>query len=208
MNWAYIRVSTGNQTVENQKLEIKSYAKMHRLTKVKYISETVSGTKNYEKRKLGLLLSEIKTGDVLIVTELSRLGRSISMIFEILNELLKRNVKVYAIKENYELGDNIQSQVLAFAFGLSAQIERDLISERTKMGLERARKEGKQIGSIKGVKHKNYKLDKKKNLIKKRIREKQSINSLAKELHVMNITLVNFLKRNNIKYGKALLQEK
>ena len=157
-----------------------------------------------KKRELGKLIEILNSGDILIVTELSRLGRSITMIFEILNILLKKNVKVYAIKENYELGDNVQSQVLAFAFSLSAQIERTLISERTKMGLERARKQGKQIGSIKGVKHKNYKLDKKKNLIKKRIREKQSINSLAKELHVMNITLVNFLKRNNIKYGKPL----
>lgn len=146
----------------------------------------------------------MQSGDVLIVTELSRLGRSITMIFEILNILLKKNIKVYAIKENYELGDNVQSQVLAFAFSLSAQIERTLISERTKMGLERARKQGKQIGSIKGVKHKNYKLDKKKRYIQRRIKERQSINSLAKELKVMNVTLVNFLKRNNIKYGKPL----
>lgn len=204
MNYAYIRVSTENQTTENQKLNIKEYCKYRRITKVKFISEKVSGTKNYEKRELGKLIEILNSGDILIVTELSRLGRSITMIFEILNILLKKNVKVYAIKENYELGDNVQSQVLAFAFSLSAQIERTLISERTKMGLERARKQGKQIGSIKGVKHKNYKLDKKKNLIKKRIREKQSINSLAKELHVMNITLVNFLKRNNIKYGKPL----
>lgn len=207
MNWAYIRVSTGDQTVENQKLEIKHYAKLHRLTKIKYIAETVSGTKNYEKRKLGQLMAEIQTGDILIVTELSRLGRSLSMIFEILNTLLKRGVQVYAIKENYELGDNIQSQVLAFAFGLSAQIERDLISERTKMGLERARKEGKQIGSIKGVKHKNYKLDKKIRFIRKRIREHQSINSLAKDLQVTNITLVNFCKRNNIQYKRTATQQ-
>lgn len=204
MNYAYIRVSTENQTTENQKITIRQYCRDHRLTKVKYISENVSGTKNYEKRELGKLIDIVQSGDVLIVTELSRLGRSITMIFEILNILLKKNVKVYAIKENYELGDNVQSQVLAFAFSLSAQIERTLISERTKMGLERARKQGKQIGSIKGVKHKNYKLDKKKRYIQRRIKEKQSINSLAKELKVMNVTLVNFLKRNNIKYGKLL----
>lgn len=204
MNYAYIRVSTENQTTENQKITIRQYCRDHRLTKVKYISENVSGTKNYEKRELGKLIDIVQSGDVLIVTELSRLGRSITMIFEILNILLKKNVKVYAIKENYELGDNVQSQVLAFAFSLSAQIERTLISERTKMGLERARKQGKQIGSIKGVKHKNYKLDKKKRYIQRRIKERQSINSLAKELKVMNVTLVNFLKRNNIKYGKPL----
>lgn len=204
MNYAYIRVSTENQTTENQKLNIKEYCKYRRITKVKFISEKVSGTKNYEKRELGKLIEILNSGDILIVTELSRLGRSITMIFEILNILLKKNVKVYAIKENYELGDNVQSQVLAFAFSLSAQIERTLISERTKMGLERARKQGKQIGSIKGVKHKNYKLDKKKRYIQRRIKEKQSINSLAKELKVMNVTLVNFLKRNNIKYGKPL----
>jgi DNA invertase Pin-like site-specific DNA recombinase len=158
MNYAYIRVSTNVQTVQNQKLAIREYARYHRLTKVTWISEIISGAKTPEKRKLGELLKTVQKGDVIIITELSRLGRSLMMILDVLQMLLEKGVKVIAIKEGYELGDNIQSKVLAFAFGLSAEIERTLLSERTKQGLERARKEGKQIGRRKGQRSKRYKL--------------------------------------------------
>ena len=123
MNYGYIRVSTEKQTVENQKLVIKDYCKRYRLTKVHCVAETISGTKNPEKRKLGKLMQEVKEGDVVVITELSRLGRSLIMIFNVLQFFLEKKVKVIAIKENYELGDNVQSKVLAFAFGLSAEIE-------------------------------------------------------------------------------------
>ena len=139
MNYAYIRVSTNYQTVQNQKIAIREYAKYHRIHNIVWVAETISGTKNPEKRKLGSLLSAANEGDTIIVTELSRLGRSMMMILDVLQLLLEKNVKVIAIKEGYELGDNIQSKVLAFAFGLSAEIERTLLSERTKQGLERAR---------------------------------------------------------------------
>lgn len=168
MNYAYIRVSTDKQTVENQKLVIRQYAKQHHLTKIQWVAETISGTKEPAKRKLGSLLKETKEGDVVIITELSRLGRSLIMIFNVLQTFLEKQVKVIAIKENYELGDNVQSKVLAFAFGLSAEIERQLISERTKAGLERARKNGKQIGRKPGVSPKNYKLTGKEREIKKK----------------------------------------
>lgn len=141
--YGYIRVSTQLQHTENQKIEIEKYCANHNISSIEFISEKISGTKSYKKRKLGNLLNALEKDDVLIVTELSRLGRSLMMIFDVLNQLLTKGVKVYAIKENYELGDNIQSQVLTFAFGLSAQIERDLLSERVKMGQQRALKEGK-----------------------------------------------------------------
>ena len=141
--YGYIRVSTQLQHTENQKIEIEKYCANHNISSIEFISEKISGTKSYKKRKLGNLLNALEKDDVLIVTELSRLGRSLMMIFDVLNQLLTIGVKVYAIKENYELGDNIQSQVLTFAFGLSAQIERDLLSERVKMGQQRALKEGK-----------------------------------------------------------------
>ena len=141
--YGYIRVSTQLQHTENQKIEIEKYCANHNISSIEFISEKISGTKSYKKRKLGNLLNALEKDDVLIVTELSRLGRSLMMIFDVLNQLLTKGVKVYAFKENYELGDNIQSQVLTFAFGLSAQIERDLLSERVKMGQQRALKEGK-----------------------------------------------------------------
>ena len=139
MVYGYIRVSTEAQSVENQKMAITEYARRHGIKKVQWTAETISGTRQPEKRKLGELLEELRKDDTLIITELSRLGRSIIMILSVLQKLLDKGVCVIAIKEGYELGDNIQSKVLAFAFGLSAEIERALISERTKLGLERAR---------------------------------------------------------------------
>ena len=198
MIYAYIRVSTNYQTVQNQKLAIKQYAKYHRLHKIQWISETISGTKTPEKRKLGELLFCVQKDDVIIVTELSRLGRSLMMILNVLQSLLDKGVKVIAIKEGYELGDNIQSKVLAFAFGLSAEIERTLLSERTKQGLERARKQGKQIGRRKGQKPKKYKLTGKAAYIRRQRESGRSKLSLAHEMGVTWVTLNKFMRRYRI----------
>ena len=198
MNYAYIRVSTNYQTVQNQKIAIREYAKYHRLTKIQWVAETISGTKMPEKRKLGELLGKVQKGDIIIITELSRLGRSMTMILNVLQELLEKEVKVIAIKEGYELGDNIQSKVLAFAFGLSAELERSLLSERTKLGLERARKQGKQIGRRKGQKPKKYKLTGKGAYIKRQRVLGRSKRSLAIELDVTWITLNKFMVANKI----------
>lgn len=198
MNYAYIRVSTSTQTVQNQKLAIKDYAKNHRIHNITWIAETISGTKQPEERKLGNLIDTVSSGDMIIITELSRLGRSITMILNVLQILLEKQVKVIAIKESYELGDNIQSKVLAFAFGLSAELERTLLSERTKLGLERARKQGKHIGRKKGQKPSKYKLTGKAAYIRRERKQGRSKNSLAKELNVTWITLNNFIKMYHI----------
>lgn len=198
MNYAYIRVSTNYQTVQNQKIAIKQYAKLNHLKNINWISETISGTKNPEKRKLGELVRNSQKGDVIIVTELSRLGRSLIMILNVLQTLLEKEVKVIAIKEGYELGDNIQSKVLAFAFGLSAEIERSLLSERTKQGLERARLEGKHIGRKAGQKSKKYKLTGKGAYIKRQRLLGRSKLSLAHELNATWITLNKFMINNKI----------
>lgn len=198
MNYAYVRVSTEKQTVENQKLVIKEFCKCHRIVKLNWISETISGTKNPEKRKLGQLTNLVNEDDVVVITELSRLGRSLIMIFNVLQIFLEKKVKVIAIKENYELGDNIQSKVIAFAFGLSAEIERQLISERTKAGLERARKNGKQLGRRKGVSPAKYKLTGKENYIRRQLKKGRSKRSLAIELKVKWSTLNSFIIREKI----------
>ncbi len=198
MNYAYIRVSTNMQTVQNQKIAIRNYARTHRIHNVQWIAETISGTKKPEKRKLGELLKTVNEGDTIIVTELSRLGRSLMMILDVLQLLLEKKVCVIAIKEGYELGNNIQSKVLAFAFGLSAEIERTLLSERTKQGLERARKEGKQIGRRKGQPPKKYKLTGKASYIKRERESGRSKLSLAQELGVTWCTLSRFMKIKRI----------
>lgn len=198
MNYAYIRVSTDKQTVQNQRLAIQEYAKYHRIRNLIWFSETISGTKKPDKRKLGELLNLVQNGDVIIITELSRLGRSMMMILDVLQLLLEKGVKVIAIKEGYELGDNIQSKVLAFAFGLSAELERSLLSERTKLGLERARKQGKHIGRRKGQKPSHYKLTGKGAYIKRERLNGRSKLSLAKELNVTWVTLNKFMQRYRI----------
>jgi DNA invertase Pin-like site-specific DNA recombinase len=132
MTYGYIRVSTDKQTVENQRFEINRFCEYNHLTVDGWIEETISGTKSYTKRKLGKLLEHIVKGDLIICSELSRLGRNLFMIMEILNIIMTKEAKVWTVKDNYRLGDDIQSKVLAFAFGLSAEIERNLISQRTK----------------------------------------------------------------------------
>lgn len=128
MIYGYIRVSTEKQTVENQRFEILRFAQQQGLTVDGWIEETISGTKNYDKRKLGGLLGAVQEGDLILCAELSRLGRSLFMIMEILHLCMQRGCRVWTIKDGYRLGDDIQAKVLAFAFGLSAEIERDLIS--------------------------------------------------------------------------------
>ena len=120
MIYGYIRVSTDKQTVDNQRFEIERFCSKNNIKIGQWIEETISGTKIPEKRLLGSLLTGAKKDDLIICSELSRLGRSLFMIMSILNHLMLNGVRVWTIKDNYRLGDNIQSKVLAFAFALSA----------------------------------------------------------------------------------------
>lgn len=199
MIYGYIRVSTEKQTVENQRLVIRSYCKRaFGRGRIEWVAETISGTARVEKRTLGRLLKEVSAGDVIVVTELSRLGRSLRMILEILEDLLLRDVKVIAIKEGFELGDNIQSKVIAFAFGLCAEVERQLLSERTKQGVMRARREGKLIGREKGERPMERKLFGKVERIKRMRRCGYSKTFIAKKLCVSRMTLHTFMKCEKI----------
>ena len=196
MIYGYIRVSTDSQTVQNQKIQIKKYCKDKRLHNIKWFSETISGTIAPEKRKLGELFEMVKEGDVIICTELSRLGRSMIMILNELDYCLKRNVKVVAIKENFTLDDSIACTALMLAFGLSAELERKLLSERTKMGLSRARLKGKRIGRQAGEKPHYFKLTPHKTKIRQYMKEGRSIYSMAKEFNVTWLTMKNFCTTN------------
>lgn len=150
--YGYIRVSSDRQTVENQRFEVNKFCEGKGIKIDGWIAETISGTKNYDKRELGKLLKHVKNGDLIICSELSRLGRNLFMIMEILSICMKKGCKVWTIKDGYRLGDDIQSKVLAFAFGLSAEIERNLIAQRTREALARLRAEGKTLGRPVGAK--------------------------------------------------------
>ena len=151
MIYGYIRVSSDKQTVENQRFEINNFCSKNELHIDGWIEETISGTRNYNKRELGKLLKRVKKDDLIICAELSRLGRSLFMIMEILNICMTKECKVWTIKDNYRLGEDIQSKVLAFAFGLSAEIERDLISQRTKEALAGKRRRAQNLAGLKAA---------------------------------------------------------
>ena len=155
MIYGYIRVSTDKQTTENQFFEIEKFANKNNVIIDFWIKETISATKKLEKRKLGYLLKKLKKGDILISTELSRLGRNLLQVMAILSYCMNIGCQVWTIKDNYRLGADIQSKVLAFAFSLSAEIERSLISSRTKEALARVKKDGKKLGRPIGSVSKN-----------------------------------------------------
>ena len=194
MYYGYIRVSTDTQTVENQRFEIMRFCEAQGIGINGWIEETASGVKSYSKRQLGCLLKKIKKDDTIICSELSRLGRNLFMIMEILNICMTKECRVWTIKDNYRLGDDIQSKVLAFAFGLSAEIERNLISQRTKEALARKRAEGVRLGrplGRKSAKH-TYKLYPKEELIKRLRTEGVSFAEIGKILNVSKDTVQKF----------------
>jgi DNA invertase Pin-like site-specific DNA recombinase len=195
MIYGYIRVSTDKQTVENQRFEINQFCEKNELVVNKWIEETISGSKNVEDRKLGKLLKKMKKEDVLVCSELSRLGRNLLMIMGILNECMKRDIQVWTIKDNYRLGSDINSKVLAFAFGLSAEIERNLISQRTKEALARKRAEGVILGRPKGSKSKVKKLTGKEAEIKTLLDKNVSKSAIARILGVHRLTVTEFIKQ-------------
>lgn len=194
MIYGYIRVSTDRQTVENQRYEINQFCEKNILVVDKWIEETISGTKTIHVRKLGKLLKRMKREDVLICSELSRLGRNLLMIMGILNECMSRDIQVWTIKDNYRLGSDINSKVLAFAFGLSAEIERNLISQRTKEALARKRAEGVVLGRPKGRKSSKVKLTGKEIEIKKLLDRKVSKSAIGRILGVHRLTVGKFIE--------------
>lgn len=195
MIYGYIRVSSDKQTVENQRFEINKFANAQGLTIDGWIEETISGTKNYDKRKLGMLLKRVKKDDLIICAELSRLGRNLFMIMEILHICMNKECRVWTIKDNYRLGDDIQSEVLAFAFGLSAEIERNLISQRTKEALARLKSEGIKLGRRVGSRNKELNATCLANheYIIEAIQSNVSIPTIAKNIHVAKGTLYRYL---------------
>ena len=194
MIYGYIRVSTDMQTVENQKFELTRWAKRNNIHIDSWIEETISGAKDYKRRKLGALLKKVKEGDTILATEISRLGRSLLMVMEILNFCMNKGCKIKTIKDNYELGGDIQSKVLAFAFGLSAEIERKMIQQRTKQALDRKRAEGIKLGRPKGTTGKLKLLGKEEDIKKMIFKKHMNKTQIARKLKVNRGTVNSFIK--------------
>jgi len=201
MNYGYIRVSSDRQTVENQRFEIQNFCMDKEIIIDGWIEETISGTKRYDKRALGKLLKKVQKGDLIICAELSRLGRSLFIIMEILNICMNKEFKVWTIKDGYRLGEDIQSKVLAFAFGLSAEIERTLISQRTKEALARKKAEGVKLGRPKGSRNnpEKRKLAGRESYISRQLKRGISKNKIAIRCKVDKHTLYRFIQEKSLK---------
>jgi len=147
---AYIRVSTDRQDAANQRLEILDLANKEVLGRVEFVEETVSGRLSWRDRALAGVIEGLAEGDALIVAELSRLGRSMLEIMELLSVLTTKSVRVYAAKGNWRLGDGLQGKIMAMVLAMASEIERELISERTKAALRTKKAMGVRLGRPKG----------------------------------------------------------
>jgi DNA invertase Pin-like site-specific DNA recombinase len=187
-------VSTSRQDYKNQRYGLLEFADKKGIKIDQWIEETISGTKRVSERSLGKLIDKMQRGDLLVVTELSRIGRSLFDIMATLNIMMEKGVKVISVKENYELGDNINSKVLSFAFGLSAEIERSLISARTKEALAKRKASGKPLGRPKGYILEKVKLSEYEERIKELIRYKVSYRAIARMFNCSHTTVAHFVK--------------
>ncbi|MBR3148288.1 MAG: recombinase family protein [Alphaproteobacteria bacterium] len=196
MIYGYCRVSTAHQHEENQHFVIENFAKNNNMTIDVWIEEKISSNKKLQDRKLGTLLNKLESGDILITTEISRLGRSLLEVMGILQNCLEKNCQIWTLKENFRLGADIQSKVLAFAFGLSAELSKSLLQERVRESLARLKASGKKLGRPIGAKSKKLKLSKNKKRITFLVNKGLSKNEIARIMHVNKSTLYNYLRNN------------
>ena len=196
MVYGYIRISTDAQNTSNQRHEIEQFCIQHNIVVDRWIEDVISGTKDPKQRNLGKIIMEnCKPDDLIICTELSRLGRSLLMIMTTLNFFLEQGVQLWTIKDGFRLSDDITSKVVSFAFGLAAEIERQLISQRTKAALQRAQREGIHVGRPKGRTSRQHKLTPFDSYIIEQRKLGRSKRSLAAELGVDWVTLNSELQR-------------
>lgn len=202
--YGYVRVSSNLQHEENQHYEIEQFAIKNDLIINEWVEETISSGKELKKRKFSTLLKKLKKDDILITTELSRLGRKTFEIMSILNECLTKGCKVWTIKENYRLGNDLNSQILAFAFSISAAVEKSLIAARTRETLARLKSNGVKLGRPIGSKNKSYKLEGKEQEIKDLLEKGVSKTNICKMYGVHRSSLYHFIKHHLSEYQPTL----
>jgi len=192
----YLRVSTFSQELEKNKADILALANNFDLGKVAFVEEVVSGKVSWRKRKIAEFLEELKAGDSVIVSELSRLGRSMLECMEILSVSLQKGVHVYAVKGNWKLDNSIQSKIIAMAFSMAAEIERDLISSRTTEALRHRKAQGVKLGRPFGPG--KSKLDQYRPEIEALLANGSSQRFIAKRYNTTEANFSNWLKKNSL----------
>jgi len=193
---AYLRVSTAEQQTEKNKTDILHFANQHDLGKVHFVEEVCSGKISWRDRLIAQILNELKPHDVIIVSELSRLGRSMLECMEILAFSTRKEICIYSVKGNWQLNDTIQSKIIALAFSMAAEIERDLISQRTKEALQFKKQQGIKLGRPKG-KGKS-KLDMFKPEIESLLANGSTQKFVAHRYKTTEANLHNWLKKHNL----------
>lgn len=191
---AYLRVSTNKQHLMNQKEEIQKFAKSRGLVVDRWYHDVVSGRVSSGNRKLGRLLDILQEGDCLIVTEVSRLSRTLIDVMNVINECISRKVTLHCTKEGYTFENNINSKIIGFAFGLVAEIERNLISVRTKEALAVRKAEGKALGRPLGTTPQLDILFNNKEQVKKYMAQKVSYKRIAEIYNVSLGTMHRFIR--------------
>lgn len=188
----YLRVSTAQQNSENQKDEITRYAKQKDLTINTWVVDTTSGKTNWKKRNLGKAMKKLQKGDTLIVTEISRLSRSLHEIMNIMQHCVDNSITVYSTKDGYAFDDSVNSKVLSFAFGLAAEIEHKLISQRTREALTNLKAQGKVLGRRKGSGEKMKRLKSNKDEILNYLRSGTTLSWICKKYKISYRTFYRF----------------
>ena len=194
MVFAYIRVSTELQSYEGQRYEIEQWIRRREWRVDRWVQEKASGTKEVKKRTLNSLLKRMKRNDVLVCTELSRLGRNMMMVMSILNTCSQKGIRIYSIKDNFELSDSLNAKIIAFAFSLAAEIERNLISQRTREALAAKKHAGIKLGRPNGKSRERRRFDEREGYIREQLDKGATIGSLAEELQMHRNTLSRYLR--------------
>lgn len=196
-NIAYLRVSTSEQDLEKNKAAILFLANDKNLGKIEFVEETVSGRTSWKKRKIAVVLESLSKGDNLLVSELSRIGRSMLEIMEVLSIAMEKKVNVYAVKGNWQLDDSLQSKIMAMVFSMASEIERELISQRTKEALRIKKAQGVKLGRPRGPG--KSKLDPFRPEIEALLNNGATQKFIAKRYHTTEANLHHWMKKRGIK---------
>ena len=197
---AYLRTSTDKQDLNNQKLEILEYSRSHKLNVDGFIQISISSRKTSKDRRIDEMMSVLNGADTLIVTELSRLGRSTAEIIGLVNELIKKEVRVIAIKQNLDIKQHdMNSKIITTLFSLFAELERDLISLRTKEALASKKGQGIKLGKPKGTIQKS-KFDKDVERVKELLALGLSVKKIATHLgYNSHLALNTYINKRNLR---------
>ncbi len=196
-NYAYLRVSTETQDIENQKLGILEYCNARQLVPVEFVQETKSSRVSWEEREMGRIVNRLQAGDNLIVSEVSRMARSTLEVLKILELAAKKETSVHIVKNGMVMDGSMQATITATILGLAAQIERDFISMRTKEALAHRKAQGLPMGRPRGP-AKHVKLDEHRAQITDYLKKKVSKRSIARIIECSPTTLHAWIKRNKL----------